>query len=156
MDSFIPVLPYNLVTDFFALNARALWFTLAISLLTGVVFGLAPAWHASNPEIVPVLKGDLSTGEVGKRRRFTLRNALVVAQVVYSGGAGLRWPLHQEFSQRTASGSWLQYEGDPAGDDQSTVLIRRAQTKVSSTGYRANLSFARRAGRERGAFDATW
>jgi predicted permease len=84
MDSFIPVLPYNLVTDFFALNARALWFTLAVSLLTGVVFGLAPAWHASNPEIVPVLKGDLSTGELGKRRRLTLRNTLVVAQVAAS------------------------------------------------------------------------
>jgi predicted permease len=84
MDRFIPVLPYNLVTDFFALNARALWFTLAVSLLTGVVFGLAPAWHASNPEIVPVLKGDSSTGDIGKRRRLTLRNTLVVAQVAAS------------------------------------------------------------------------
>jgi predicted permease len=84
MTKFMPVLPYNLVTDFFAIDARALWFTLVVSLLTGVVFGLAPAWHASNPEIVPVLKGDANASETGKRRRFTLRNGLVVAQVALS------------------------------------------------------------------------
>jgi macrolide transport system ATP-binding/permease protein len=84
MQGFIPVLPYNLVNDFFALDARALWFTLVVSLLTGVVFGLAPAWHASNPEIVPVLKGGANAGETGKRRRLTLRNSLVVAQVALS------------------------------------------------------------------------
>ena len=84
MQAFIPVLPYNLVNDFFALDARALWFTLAVSLLSGVVFGMAPAWHASKPELVPILKGDANTGEQGKRRRVTLRNALVVAQVAMS------------------------------------------------------------------------
>ena len=84
MQGFIPVLPYNLLTDFFALDARALWFTLVVSLLTGVVFGLAPAWHASNPEIVPVLKGNANAGDTGKRRRLTLRNSLVVAQVALS------------------------------------------------------------------------
>lgn len=84
MQGFIPVLPYNLVSDFFGLDAGALWFTLGVSLLSGVVFGLAPALNASNPELVPLLKGDASTGESGKRRRITLRNALVVAQVAMS------------------------------------------------------------------------
>ena len=84
MQGFIPQLPYNLLNDFFALDARALWFTLVVSLLTGVVFGLAPAWHASNPEIVAVLKGDANASESGKHRRITLRNSLVVAQVALS------------------------------------------------------------------------
>ncbi|MDX6306238.1 MAG: hypothetical protein QOI77_3207 [Blastocatellia bacterium] len=84
MQGFIPLLPYTIVSDFFALDARALWFTLGVSLLSGVVFGLAPAWHASNPELVPILKGDANTGEKGKRRRLTLRNCLVVAQVAMS------------------------------------------------------------------------
>ena len=57
MQAFVPDLPYNMLNDFFALDARALLFTFAISLATGVIFGLAPAWHASNPDIVPVLKG---------------------------------------------------------------------------------------------------
>lgn len=84
MQSFIPVLPYNMVNDFFVLDERALVFTLAISLATGLIFGLAPAWHASNPEIVPVLKGDANAGQAGKRRRFTLRNSLVVSQMALS------------------------------------------------------------------------
>ncbi|MDX6384397.1 MAG: hypothetical protein QOK48_1970 [Blastocatellia bacterium] len=84
MQAFIPVLPYNLVNDFFGLDARALWFTLGVSLLSGIGFGLAPALNASNPELVPLLKGDANTGESGTRRRMTLRNALVVAQVAMS------------------------------------------------------------------------
>jgi putative ABC transport system permease protein len=84
MQGFVPILPYNIVSDFFALDSRALVFTLVVSLATGLVFGLAPAWHASNPEIVPVLKGDSSAGQSGKRRRLTLRNWLVVAQVALS------------------------------------------------------------------------
>src|SRR6185295_14432146 len=82
MQGFIPALPYNMATDFFSLDQRALIFTLVVSVLTGFVFGLAPAWHSSNPQIVPVLKGDAS--QVQKKARFTLRNILVVAQVTLS------------------------------------------------------------------------
>jgi predicted permease len=84
MQGFVPSLPYNIVSDFFALDARALLFTLIVSLATGIVFGLAPAWHASNPEIVPVLKGDANGRQSGKRRRLSLRNSLVVTQVALS------------------------------------------------------------------------
>jgi macrolide transport system ATP-binding/permease protein len=84
MQGFIPVLQYNVISDFFAIDSRALVFTLIISLLTGVVFGLAPAWHASSPDVVPVLKGDVAVSQLGKRRRFTLRNVLVVSQVSLS------------------------------------------------------------------------
>jgi len=83
MQAFVPNLPYNMLNDFFALDSRALVFTLIVSLATGLVFGLAPAWHASNPDIAPVLKGD-SGSQSGKTRRFTLRNSLVVAQVTLS------------------------------------------------------------------------
>jgi macrolide transport system ATP-binding/permease protein len=82
MQGFVPELPYNMANDFFALDRLALIFTLVVSLATGLVFGLAPAWHASNPDIIPVLKGD--SGEGQKRSRFTLRNSLVVAQVTLS------------------------------------------------------------------------
>ncbi|HUE83015.1 MAG TPA: ABC transporter permease [Pyrinomonadaceae bacterium] len=84
MQGFVPVLPYAIISDFFSLDARALWFTLVISLATGLVFGLAPALHASNPEIVPVLKGDANYSQKRGRRWFTLRNGLVVAQVALS------------------------------------------------------------------------
>ena len=84
MQGFVPVLEYTIVKDFFALDSRALVFTAVVSLATGLVFGLAPAWQSSNPDVVPVLKG---LTEIPRRRRFgkvTLRNGLVVAQVSLS------------------------------------------------------------------------
>ena len=84
MEGFIPVLEYNVISDFFAIDSRALIFTLIISLGTGLVFGLAPALQSSNPDVVPVLKGDPEVAQRGKRRWFGLRNVLVVAQVALS------------------------------------------------------------------------
>src|SRR6185503_3691758 len=84
MEGFIPVLEYNVISNFFALDSRALVFTLIVSLGTGLIFGLAPAWHSSNPDVVPVLKGETEKSRRGKRRAFGLRNVLVVAQVALS------------------------------------------------------------------------
>lgn len=84
MDGFVPVLEYTILKDFFALDSRALVFTLVVSLVTGLIFGLAPAWHSSNPEVVPVLKGLPEVPQRGRMGRFTLRNCLVVAQVALS------------------------------------------------------------------------
>lgn len=84
MEGFIPILEYNIVSNFFALDSRALVFTLIVSLATGLMFGLAPAWHSSNPALVPVLKGEAEAAQRRKRRAFGLRNVLVVAQVALS------------------------------------------------------------------------
>jgi len=54
-------------------------YTAGISLTTIVLFGLAPAQYASKPDLVPILKGNLSTGARGARHRGL--NALVVGQV---------------------------------------------------------------------------
>jgi putative ABC transport system permease protein len=73
------------------LDWRALGFTLLLSMLTGLIFGLAPAWAATRPNVVPALKDE--TGTSDGRRRFSSRNLLVVAQVALSLvlliGAGL-------------------------------------------------------------------
>jgi predicted permease len=52
-----------------------------VAIATGVVFGLIPAVRASRPDLVPALKDGAATG---KRRRFELRDALVVVQVAVS------------------------------------------------------------------------
>jgi macrolide transport system ATP-binding/permease protein len=52
----------------------------AVSLVTGIVFGLTPAWQASRPDTVHALKEEAGRGS-GGRTGQRLRGALVVAQV---------------------------------------------------------------------------
>ena len=74
------------------LDGRVLAFAFALSLATGIIFGLAPALQASRPDLVPALKDEVALVAHG-RRRLSLRNLLVVAQVALSLvlliGAGL-------------------------------------------------------------------
>lgn len=73
------------------LDWRVLAFTLALSVLTGIVFGLAPAWRATNVDLTPTLK-DSGRGSSAASRSW-LSRGLVVAQVALSLllliGAGL-------------------------------------------------------------------
>ena len=62
---------------------RVLGFTLAITLLTGLVFGLAPALRASRADVVTALKTDTPALRLGGRR-FSLHGALVIGQVSLS------------------------------------------------------------------------
>ena len=65
------------------LDWRILLFTLGVSLLTGVVFGLVPALQISRPDLNQALRegGARTTG--GSRRQFT-RSTLVVTEIALS------------------------------------------------------------------------
>lgn len=71
------------------LNWRVLAFTLAVSLLTGVLFGLAPAWRATSLDLASSLKQSRRTTSAVSR----LSKGLIVVQVALSllvlVGAGL-------------------------------------------------------------------
>ncbi len=73
------------------LDWRVLGFTMTLSLLTGIIFGLAPAWKATNVDLTPALK-DSGRGSSAVSRSL-LSRGLVVAQVALSllllVGAGL-------------------------------------------------------------------
>lgn len=76
----------------FGMNAGTLAFTLLVAVATGLVFGLAPALHASRLDLSGTLKeGGRTSG--GGRSHHGLRNALVVVEValalVLLIGAGL-------------------------------------------------------------------
>jgi len=77
----------NLVSGFlsspvaftFTPDGRVLAFTAAVSLLTGILFGLLPALRATRVDLTPALK---ESGAVsGSQGRYGLRKLLVVAQV---------------------------------------------------------------------------
>jgi len=60
---------------------RVLVFTLLVAVITGVVFGLIPALRSSRPDLVPALK---DASAASRRRRFELRDTLVVVQIAVS------------------------------------------------------------------------
>ncbi|HEY9232918.1 MAG TPA: ABC transporter permease [Blastocatellia bacterium] len=74
------------------LDARVLGFTLAVSLLSGIIFGLMPALVASKTDLVSSLK-ESGRSDTASPSRHRLRRALVVAEVslavVLLIGAGL-------------------------------------------------------------------
>jgi putative ABC transport system permease protein len=67
----------------FAVDGRVLLFSLALSVVTGLVFGVAPALQTSRSDLVPALRQDAFVPEA-QARRFNLKNALVVAEVALS------------------------------------------------------------------------
>ncbi|PWT91365.1 MAG: ABC transporter permease [Blastocatellia bacterium] len=74
------------------LDWRVLGFTLGVSVLTGFIFGLVPAFHSSNTALTESLKeGGRGSSDLGRRNR--VRGVLVVAEmsiaVILLVGAGL-------------------------------------------------------------------
>jgi predicted permease len=74
------------------IDGAALAFTLAIAIVTGMVFGLAPALHAQSGALHDSLK-DATRGSTEGRRRALVRHALVVSEIAFACtllvGAGL-------------------------------------------------------------------
>ncbi len=89
--AFQPPLPVSLAVDL-SMDGRVVVFAIALTVGTGVLFGLVPALRATRPDLVPALKDGGTRASVGLHRLF-LRSGLVIAQVAMSLllliGAGL-------------------------------------------------------------------
>ena len=74
------------------IDLRVLGATIAAAVLTGITFGLVPAFHSSRPDLSAALKDTGRSTTAGKSTQW-LRNALVVAEValavVLVAGSGL-------------------------------------------------------------------
>ncbi|HEY2932364.1 MAG TPA: ABC transporter permease [Acidobacteriota bacterium] len=106
-----------------ALDLRVLAFAVSISILTGIVFGLAPALRISRPELVPALKQGVVTIGHGNRR-WTLRNLLLVLQVALS--------LIVLISAGLCIRSVIKLQSISAGFDLSKVLTMSMDLELNS------------------------
>jgi predicted permease len=61
---------------------RVLLYSFALSVVSGLMLGIAPAWAASRPRLANALKGEDTLASPG--RRISLRNLLVVVQIAMS------------------------------------------------------------------------
>src|SRR6185369_2623990 len=91
VDAINAVMPANLlpVPDV-GVDATVLWFALGLTVATGLLFGIAPAWHAAKTDLNEVLK-QVTRASSGARPR--LRNGLAAAELALATilliGAGL-------------------------------------------------------------------
>jgi predicted permease len=67
----------------FTIDRSVMLFALLLSCATGILFGVAPAFAASRPVLVPALKGAGGTGDE-RGGRFDIKKILVVAEVALS------------------------------------------------------------------------
>jgi len=110
------------------MDVRVLAFTLTLSVVTGLLFGLAPALQVTHPDLASAMKegGRGASGDSGRRR---LRSALVVVEValafVLLAGGGL------------LIRSFFQMMNVPLGFDPTNVLTLQvpiAGTRFASPG----------------------
>jgi macrolide transport system ATP-binding/permease protein len=66
------------------LNWRVLAATAGLSMITGILFGLAPALQATRVDVMPVLKESRASEPRGRRLPFSASQALVAAQIAIS------------------------------------------------------------------------
>lgn len=77
-------LPLPLPIDLsMSVDYRVVLFSTALSVVTGIAFGLVPAFRATRPDLIASIRSD--GANIAGLRRFGLRNTLVVAQVAISG-----------------------------------------------------------------------
>jgi putative ABC transport system permease protein len=77
-----------------SVDPRVLLFAAAVTFATGLLFGFAPAWHASRDEMTPALKeggrGQLGDGGTRARRAFIVAELALALMLLVGSGLLLR------------------------------------------------------------------
>lgn len=122
-------------------DLRVLAFSLALSMLAGIFFGLFPALQSTNPDVYPTLKNESVIG--GAPRRLNPRSVLVVAQVSVSFllliGSGLflrslyaAQTVDPGFGQRPTAITWLGLSPDRYDTQSSQRFYRQVLEQASA------------------------
>jgi putative ABC transport system permease protein len=113
------------------LDPGVLGFTLIVSLLTGLIFGLAPAWQASKLNLNATLKegGRVGTGGAGHRLRGALITGEIALSVALLIGAGLMFR------------SFMQLRNVPLGFRHENVLKMQISLPMSKYSKDAPVNF---------------
>ena len=90
----------------FSLDGRVLFFTLGLSLLATMLFGLVPALQATKPEQMTRLR-DRTDGPSGSSRWYGLRGMLVAARSLSSDRACQFGLVHPQLAQCAADQPWI-------------------------------------------------
>jgi len=99
-----------------SVDSSVLMFTLAMSVATGLIFGLAPALHALNPDLQETLK-DAARGATSGAGRNRLRSLLVVSEFALA----LMLLISAALLIRSF---WQLRNVDPGFNPQNTLAIR--------------------------------
>jgi len=128
--------------DAITIDGAVLAFTAVVSILTGILFGMAPAWRASRVDLNASLKsgGRNTQGEAGfGSSRYRMRSLLVVSELAFSLvlliGAGL---LIRSFVR-------LQ-EVSPGFDPENVISMRVGAGGPQFTNRDASIEFYRQLG----------
>jgi putative ABC transport system permease protein len=114
------------------MDLRVLGFTFAASMLTGILFGLAPAFQISRSDVQEAIR-ETGRGAAGSRKQSRFRQALIVVEVALSvvllAGAGLLFR------------SFLRLQSVDAGFVSQQVLT--ARLTPSGTNYANDADYAK-------------
>lgn len=146
-----PPIPVSLSLEL-GLDRTVFLFTLGISVMAGILFGLAPALQSTRPDIAPTLKGE---GSLARRRRFSLQTVLVTLQMAISmillvgGGLFLRSLLNIQgtdpgFSTQEAGIAWLDLSASQVSrDSRDAVRIDLEERLLGQPGIHTVTSASR-------------
>jgi predicted permease len=81
--SLLPATPFPIVLNPQP-DARVMGVALLLAILSGVIFGMAPAWHTGRSDLTQTLRERASAAGGGAGSRWSLRNLLVIAQIAVS------------------------------------------------------------------------